>query len=76
MILCGVDFSGNGAATEIGNITTDSMASCIDSCATFPSCTGCSWGGAASSNICYMKASLISSHATEQSDWCFARQIT
>ncbi|KAK9794185.1 putative fmnh2-dependent monooxygenase protein [Seiridium cardinale] len=42
--LCGLDYSGDGEATDIKNVQTDSMADCMTNCAGTEGCTGCGWG--------------------------------
>ncbi|AEO54540.1 hypothetical protein MYCTH_2297208 [Thermothelomyces thermophilus ATCC 42464] len=72
--VCGVDYGGSGA-TDLAQAWTDSMADCMNSCASFDQCTGCAWGyldgDEGAQHRCYMKKDLKKAHQAD-SDWCFA----
>ncbi|KAK3937958.1 hypothetical protein QBC46DRAFT_391318 [Diplogelasinospora grovesii] len=72
---CGLDYSGNGQAVDIGNVKTDSMDACIDACAAKSNCTGCGWGvisgDTGNQHSCWMKSNLTKSH-NATADWGFA----
>ncbi|KAH6630599.1 hypothetical protein B0J18DRAFT_106363 [Chaetomium sp. MPI-SDFR-AT-0129] len=72
--VCGVDYSGSGAV-DIAQEWTESMAECMDRCASLVSCTACSWGylkgDQGAKHRCYMKKNLKRAHAAA-GDWCFA----
>ncbi|EAQ89483.1 hypothetical protein CHGG_06102 [Chaetomium globosum CBS 148.51] len=72
--VCGIDYSGDGA-TDLAHAWTDSMADCMNSCASFNQCTACAWGylegDRGGKHRCYMKTDLKKSHKAA-SDWCFA----
>ncbi|KAL2136459.1 hypothetical protein VTI74DRAFT_3478 [Chaetomium olivicolor] len=71
---CGVDYGGDGA-TDLTQAWTESMADCMNTCASFNECTACAWGylegDKGSKHRCYMKKDLKKAH-TAASDWCFA----
>ncbi len=71
---CGIDYSGTGA-TDLVEAYTESMADCMNSCASFDQCTACSWGylegDQGNKHRCYMKKGLKQKHSAT-SDWCFA----
>ena len=71
---CGIDYSGTGA-TDLVEAYTESMADCMNSCASFDQCTACSWGylqgDQGDKHRCYMKKALKQKHSAT-SDWCFA----
>lgn len=73
--LCGVDYSGDGEATDIKHVQTDSMADCMTNCAGTEGCTGCGWGYQDGDSLyehtCWLKSGLKSSH-TADSAWAFA----
>ncbi|KAL2160987.1 hypothetical protein VTH06DRAFT_8699 [Thermothelomyces fergusii] len=72
--VCGIDYSGSGA-TDLVHTWTNSMADCMNSCASFDQCTGCAWGyldgDDGPRHRCYMKKDLTKPHQAV-SDWCFA----
>ncbi|KAK4247715.1 hypothetical protein C7999DRAFT_14303 [Corynascus novoguineensis] len=72
--ICGVDYSGRGA-TDLVHTWTDSLATCMDSCASLDQCTGCAWGylegDKGEKHRCYMKKDLKRAHQAAR-DWCFA----
>ncbi|ERT01444.1 hypothetical protein HMPREF1624_02693 [Sporothrix schenckii ATCC 58251] len=47
--LCGIDFSGTGAAVDLSHLPTTSMDDCMNNCAGTSGCTACGWGPANSS---------------------------
>ncbi|KAH6854762.1 hypothetical protein B0I37DRAFT_39150 [Chaetomium sp. MPI-CAGE-AT-0009] len=71
---CGIDYSGDDA-TDLTHAYTESMADCMNSCASFDQCTACAWGylqgDRGGKHRCYMKTDLKQPHAAA-SDWCFA----
>ncbi|KAL2260666.1 hypothetical protein VTK26DRAFT_5251 [Humicola hyalothermophila] len=72
--ICGIDYSGSNA-TDLAHVYTKSMADCMNSCASFDQCTGCSWGylrgDSGDEHRCYMKKNLKTPHEAVD-DWCFA----
>ncbi|OTA97837.1 hypothetical protein M434DRAFT_391459 [Hypoxylon sp. CO27-5] len=61
LILCNVDYNGNGAnsgTTDIGNEQTSSVEDCIDTCSNNSTCVGAGWGNYNGNDICWMKGSL------------------
>ncbi|KAK0730111.1 hypothetical protein B0H67DRAFT_560786 [Lasiosphaeris hirsuta] len=76
--LCGLDYSGPDGATDLDHISTNSMAECMNSCASYDQCTGCAWGYIAGdisgtgAHRCWMKKELKSFHMAN-SDFCFAK---
>ncbi|KAK3363233.1 hypothetical protein B0T25DRAFT_33064 [Lasiosphaeria hispida] len=74
--LCGLDYSSADGATDLVHVPTNSMAECINNCASYDQCTGCAWGYIAGDNDtgahrCWMKKELKSSHVANN-DFCFA----
>lgn len=74
--VCGIDYSGTGGATDLSHVYTNSMAECMNLCASFSKCTGCGWGVVAgdivggTSHRCWMKNDLRVAHAARD-DYCF-----
>ena len=71
-----VDYSGDdGGATDLAHAWTESMADCMNACASLDQCTACAWGylegDRGAKHRCYMKTDLEKSHKAA-SDWCFA----
>ncbi|KAF7514652.1 hypothetical protein G7054_g15127 [Neopestalotiopsis clavispora] len=73
--LCGIDYSGDDEATDLGSVQTNSMADCMDNCAGTSGCTGCGWGYVDGDSLfehtCWLKSGLKQSH-TADSGWAFA----
>ncbi|KAI1103874.1 hypothetical protein F4804DRAFT_308767 [Jackrogersella minutella] len=72
LVLCNIDYNGNGAnsgTTDIGNEPTSSIDDCITACSNNSTCVGAGWGSYQGSNICWMKGSLGSSQ--ESDNWFF-----
>ncbi|KHN95914.1 uncharacterized protein MAM_06276 [Metarhizium album ARSEF 1941] len=73
--VCGVDYTGSHGATDLGVVRTSSMQECMNSCAGYPTCTGCSWGvipgDAGSDHRCWLKKDLETPTAV-RSGWDFA----
>ena len=73
--LCGVDYGGQGEATDLAETMAGSMDACMADCAGFPGCTACGWGyidgDAGSAYRCWLKTNLVKSHRARY-DWCFA----
>lgn len=47
--LCGIDYSGTGAAVDLSHLPATSMDDCMNDCAGTSGCTACGWGPANSS---------------------------
>lgn len=61
LILCNVDYNGNGAGsgtTDIGNEQASTVEDCIDTCSNNSTCVGAGWGNYNGNDICWMKGSL------------------
>ncbi|TWU74965.1 hypothetical protein ED733_005529 [Metarhizium rileyi] len=60
--VCGIDYTGSEGATDLDATLVASVEDCINSCAEYPSCTGCSWGLLAgdtgSDPECWLKTGL------------------
>lgn len=72
-LYCGIDFSGTEAAS-LGSVTTVSMESCMDVCASTDTCQGAGWGSTgsvSSAYICYLKTNLTTAHSGTAA-WAFA----
>lgn len=42
--LCGIDYSGTGAAVDLSHLPATSMDDCMNNCAGTSGCTACGWG--------------------------------
>ena len=75
LIACGIDYSGDGGAVDLGNLEVASTAACITACADNAACTGCGWGDLAGdtgpSHRCWLKQDLQNSRNATAS-WTFA----
>jgi hypothetical protein len=76
LVLCGIDYSSSrGEAVELGQVLTESMAECIQSCVNFSGCTACGWGfipgDKGDSWRCWLKGNLAQYH-TARANWSFA----
>ncbi|KAI1342177.1 hypothetical protein F5Y15DRAFT_374421 [Xylariaceae sp. FL0016] len=73
--ICGVDYSGDSEATDIGNVQTETMLDCMKNCAGTANCTGCGWGyldgDSGTEHTCWLKSGLKESHEADPS-WAFA----
>lgn len=73
--VCGVDYVGSGGAVDLGVVWTASMQDCMNSCAGYTNCTGCSWGvipgDGGSDHRCWLKSDLRSPTSV-RSGWDFA----
>ncbi|KAF4121427.1 hypothetical protein GMORB2_1834 [Geosmithia morbida] len=74
--LCGVDYSGDGGADDLGIVYTVSMQDCMVNCAGYDGCTACSWGiladdGARDNHRCWLKTNLGKAQKARAS-WDFA----
>ena len=71
---CGIDYSGAGEATDLSHVYTNSMAECMNVCASFDKCTGCGWGfvtgDTGEAHRCWMKNDLRAAHRARD-DYCF-----
>ncbi|KAK1750299.1 hypothetical protein QBC47DRAFT_426308 [Echria macrotheca] len=72
--VCGIDYSGNGEATDLTYVYTGSMADCMNTCATYDKCTGCGWGPLPGDlgppHRCWLKKDLRGAHEARD-DYCF-----
>ena len=82
--LCGVDYSGTGAAVDLSHLPTTSMDDCMNNCAGTSGCTACGWGPINSSTTntdrtgvtggsgkdyeCYLKSTLGSASKAKEAD--------
>ncbi|KAG6031072.1 hypothetical protein E4U41_007709 [Claviceps citrina] len=75
LLICGVDYTGQGEAIDLGVVRTASMQDCILRCAGQPNCTGCGWGvipeDAGGEHQCWLRGDLQKSR-TVRSGWDFA----
>ncbi|KAI1077982.1 hypothetical protein F5B20DRAFT_550000 [Whalleya microplaca] len=73
--LCGVDYSGNGQATDLRQVLTEDMLDCIKNCAGTTNCTGCGWGylegDVGTQHKCWLKTGLMKSQDANV-NWAFA----
>ncbi|KAK3996480.1 hypothetical protein QBC44DRAFT_148990 [Cladorrhinum sp. PSN332] len=73
--LCGVDYSGQAEAINVGNATTATFKECVELCSKKTGCTGAGWGIGMDDRLnkpnCWMKSSLNQSH-TATPQWNFA----
>ena len=73
--VCGIDYSGPGGAIDLAHVYTDTMAECINACASYSRCTGCGWGhvvgDTGKAHRCWMKTNLQQPHKAN-GDYCFA----
>ncbi|KAL6887177.1 hypothetical protein HDV57DRAFT_350464 [Trichoderma longibrachiatum] len=74
-LVCDIDYSGAGEATDVASLYTTDMEACITNCASFIGCTGCGWGvipgDAGSLHRCWLKGSLGKTHQSKPG-WYFA----
>ncbi|KAL6853215.1 hypothetical protein J3F83DRAFT_764741 [Trichoderma novae-zelandiae] len=74
-LVCDIDYSGAGEATDLASLYTTDMEACVTNCANFPGCTGCGWGvipgDAGSLHRCWLKGSLQKRHQSKPG-WYFA----
>ncbi|KAK1835700.1 hypothetical protein QBC39DRAFT_340907 [Podospora conica] len=74
-LLCGIDFSGDGEATDIGAVKTLNLGACADACAATANCTGAGWGvipgDVGPAHMCWMKTGLDKGHVAVE-EWGFA----
>lgn len=74
-LLCGVDFTGDREAIELGAVKTLNLAECADACASTTNCTGAGWGiipgDVGPGHYCWMKTGLIKGHVAAPG-WGFA----
>ncbi|CAK7231017.1 hypothetical protein SBRCBS47491_007789 [Sporothrix bragantina] len=81
--LCGIDYSGTGAAVDLSHLPTTSMDDCMNNCAGTSGCTACGWGPPNSSTTstdstgfvvsgknyqCYLKSTLGSAKKAVSAD--------
>ncbi|KAH9907920.1 hypothetical protein F4778DRAFT_453760 [Xylariomycetidae sp. FL2044] len=73
--LCGIDYSGDGEATDLRQVPTESMLDCMKNCAGTADCTGCGWGylegDTGSQHACWLKTDLQTPHDAD-GDWAFS----
>jgi len=73
--VCGIDYSGEGEAVDIGNVKVGSLDAYIDACASTADCTGAGWGiidgDTGPLHTCWMKTNLTKHHEARP-DWGFA----
>lgn len=76
--LCGIDYTGEGAADDLATVWTASMQDCIINCVGYDGCTACSWGAIEGDNYrdnhrCFLKTNLAESKKTKvRAGWDFA----
>ena len=76
--LCGIDYTGEGAADDLATVWTASMQDCIINCVVYDGCTACSWGAIEGDNYrdnhrCFLKTNLVESKKTKvRAGWDFA----
>lgn len=74
-LLCGLDFTGEREAAELGAVKTMNLAECADACAATTNCTGAGWGiipgDVGPGHYCWMKTGLIKGHVAAPG-WGFA----
>lgn len=74
-LLCGLDFTGDREAVELGVVKTMNLTECADACAATTNCTGAGWGIIAGNggpgHYCWMKTGLIRGHRAAPG-WGFA----
>ncbi|RYP60157.1 hypothetical protein DL769_008250 [Monosporascus sp. CRB-8-3] len=79
--VCGVDYrtgGGQGFATEVGRVETETMLDCMKNCAGTWGCEACGWGylegdGPGPLHTCFMKSDLRAGARREVDDgWSFA----
>jgi hypothetical protein len=74
-LLCGIDFAGEGEATELGRVKTLNLGECADACAATANCTGAGWGvlpgDVGPAHQCWLKTGLIKGHLAAP-EWGFA----
>ncbi|RYP73192.1 hypothetical protein DL770_007821 [Monosporascus sp. CRB-9-2] len=79
--VCGVDYrtgDGQGYATEVGQVLTETMLDCMKNCAGTWGCEACGWGylegdGPGPLHACFMKSNLLPGARREVDEgWSFA----
>lgn len=74
-LICDIDYSGAGEATDVASLYTTDMEACVSNCAVFEGCTGCGWGvipgDAGSLHRCWLKGGLGKTHQSKPG-WYFA----
>ncbi|RYP43466.1 hypothetical protein DL768_009912 [Monosporascus sp. mg162] len=79
--VCGVDYrtgDGQGFATEVGRVETETMLDCMKNCAGTWGCEACGWGylegdGPGPLHTCFMKSDLLPGARREVDEgWSFA----
>ncbi len=73
--ICGVDYSGDDQAEDIGSVKATNFDECMEACAEEDECTGVGWGPKVKGNdyreTCWMKKGLLKSHKATP-EWNFA----
>ncbi|KAI1858723.1 uncharacterized protein JN550_012473 [Neoarthrinium moseri] len=62
LVLCDLDYNSGEGSTDIGNVETDTVEDCANTCAANGSCVGAGWGDYYGKKYCWMKSSLGKSH--------------
>lgn len=80
VLLCGIDYSGGGEATDLGNLKASTFEKCIEQCAKETECAGAGWGPKDRGDntyreTCWMKKDLKQGHVATE-DWHFAVLVT
>jgi len=80
VLLCGIDYSGGGEATDLGDLQASTFEKCIEQCAKETECTGAGWGPKGKGDntyreTCWMKKDLKQGHVAIE-DWHFAVLVT
>ncbi|KAI1206015.1 uncharacterized protein F4807DRAFT_242400 [Annulohypoxylon truncatum] len=72
--ICGIDYSGD-EATDLRQVSTETMLDCMKNCAGTNGCTGCGWGyiqgDTGTEHTCWLKGNLKKPHEADP-NWAFA----
>lgn len=73
-VICGIDYNGKDGAVDLASENADTMADCINECASREVCTSAGWGSYNGNQVCFMKSSIGTPNTSQ--NWMFTKEVS